>query len=123
MSRRRRTRSAKRDQVLHHERDDGLLGRVIVTRADLIDELSKAFSFTKRESEHIITTIFATMTEALVRGEKVELRGFGSLRIRHRKPRAARNPKTNAALDVPPKMVLKFKGRPKPRRSANTRLF
>ena len=67
MSRRRRTRSAKRDQVLHHERDDGLLGRVIVTRADLLDELSKALNFTKRESERIITTIFETMTEALVR--------------------------------------------------------
>jgi len=120
MSRRRRTRSAKRDQVLHHERDDGLLGRVIVTRADLIDELSKAFSFTERESEYIITTIFETMTEALVRGEKVELRGFGSLRIRHRKPRAARNPKTGAAVDVPPKRVLKFKVGRELRRSVNT---
>jgi len=91
-----------------------------VTRADLIDELSKAFSFTERESEYIITTIFETMTEALVRGEKVELRGFGSLRIRHRKPRAARNPKTGAAVDVPPKRVLKFKVGRELRRSVNT---
>ena len=91
-----------------------------MTRADLIDELSKAFRFTERESEHIITTIFETMTEALVRGEKVELRGFGSLRIRHRKPRAARNPKTGAAVDVPPKRVLKFKVGQELRRSVNT---
>jgi len=91
-----------------------------VTRADLIDKLSKAFSFTERESEYIITTIFETMTEALVRGEKVELRGFGSLRIRHRKPRAARNPKTGAAVDVPPKRVLKFKVGRELRRSVNT---
>ena len=97
-----------------------MLGRVIVTRADLIDELSKALNFTKRESERIITTIFETMTEALVRGEKVELRGFGSLRIRHRKPRAARNPKTGAAVDVPPKRVLKFKVGQELRRSVNT---
>ena len=60
------------------------------------------------------------MTEALVRGEKVELRGFGSLRIRHRKPRAARNPKTGAAVDVPPKRVLKFKVGQELRRSVNT---
>ena len=66
-----------------------------------------------------ITTIFETMTEALVRGEKVELRGFGSLRIRHRKPRAARNPKTGAAVDVPPKRVLKFKVGQELRRSIN----
>ena len=91
-----------------------------MTRADLIDKLSKAFSFTERESEYIITTIFETMTEALVRGEKVELRGFGSLRIRHRKPRAARNPKTGAAVDVPPKRVLKFKVGRELRRSVNT---
>jgi len=67
-----------------------------------------------------ITTIFETMTEALVRGEKVELRGFGSVRIRHRKPRAARNPKTGAAVDVPPKRVLKFKVGQELRRSVNT---
>ena len=91
-----------------------------MTRADLIDKLSKAFSFTERESEYIITTIFETMTEALVRGEKVELGGFGSLRIRHRKPRAARNPKTGAAVDVPPKRVLKFKVGRELRRSVNT---
>jgi integration host factor subunit beta len=89
-----------------------------VTRADLIDELSKAFRFPKPESERIITTIFETMTEALVRGEKVELRGFGSLRIRHRKPRAGRNPKTGAAVDVPPKRVPKLAGQ-ELRRSLN----
>ena len=75
-----------------------------MTRADLIDKLSKAFSFTERESEYIITTIFETMTEALVRGEKVELRGFGSLRIRHRKPRADRRgggcPTTKAGAEI-----------------------
>ena len=81
-----------------------------MTRADLIDELSKAFSFTERESEYITTTIFETVTEALVRGEKVELRGFGSLRIRHRKPRAARNPKTGAAVD-PTKAGAEIQGR------------
>ena len=56
-----------------------------MTRADLIDELSKAFRFTERESEHIITTIFETMTEVLVRGEKVELRGFGRCGIGRRR--------------------------------------
>ena len=90
-----------------------------MTRADLIDELSKAFSFKERESEYIITTIFETMTEAFVRGEKVELRGFGSLRIRHRKPRAGRNPKTGATVEVPPKRVPKFKVGQELRRSIN----
>ena len=77
-------------------------------------------NFTKRESKRIITTIFETMTEAHVRGEKVELRGFGSLRIRHRKPRAGRNPKTGATVEVPPKRVPKFKVGQELRRSINS---
>ena len=60
------------------------------------------------------------MTEALVRGEKVEIRGFGSLRIHHRKPRAGRNPKTGATVEVPPKRVPKFKVGQELRRSINS---
>ncbi len=55
-----------------------------MTRVDLIDELSKVSNLTKKESETIITIIFDNITEARAKGDKVELWGFGSFRIRRR---------------------------------------
>ncbi len=56
-----------------------------MTKADLIDEISKISSLTKKETETIVNTIFDNITDALSKGDKVELRGFGSFRIRHRR--------------------------------------
>jgi len=65
-----------------------------MTKADLIDEVSKLSNLTKKETETIVNTIFDNITDALAKGDKVELRGFGSFRIRHRNSRKGRNPKT-----------------------------
>src|SRR5437870_9212441 len=67
-----------------------------MTKADLIDEVSKLSSLTKKETETIVNTVFDNITEALAKGDKVELRGFGSFRIRHRNSRKGRNPKTGS---------------------------
>ena len=80
-----------------------------MTRADLIEELAKVSNLTKKESETIVNTIFDTITEALAKGDKVELRGFGSFRIRRRRARRGRNPKTGTSINVPPKRVPFFK--------------
>ncbi len=80
-----------------------------MTKAELIDELSKVCKLTKRESETIVETVFDSITEALARGDKVELRGFGSFRIRQRRARRGRNPKTGTMVGVPPKRVPFFK--------------
>jgi len=53
--------------------------------------------------------VFRSIIEALHRGEKIELRGFGSFRLRKREPRKGRNPKTGDKVDVPPKKVPYFK--------------
>src|SRR5213080_1741834 len=58
-----------------------------MTKADLIDEVSKLSNLTKKETETIVNTIFDNITDALAKGDKVELRGFGSFRIRHRNTR------------------------------------
>ena len=58
-----------------------------MTKADLIDEVSKLSNLTKKETETIVNTIFDNITDALAKGDKVELRGFGSFRIRHRNSR------------------------------------
>lgn len=80
-----------------------------MTKADLVDEVARQSNFTKKESELIVTTVFDNITEALTKGDKVELRGFGSFRIRHRNARKGRNPKTGTSVSVPEKRVPFFK--------------
>ena len=80
-----------------------------MTKADLVEETAKVLHLRRTESEVIVSTIFEKITEALAEGDKVELRGFGTFRIRHRKPRKGRNPKTGSPVDVPLKRVPFFK--------------
>jgi integration host factor subunit beta len=80
-----------------------------MTKADLIGELSKVANLTKKQSEAIVDSVFDGITEALARGDKVELRGFGSFRIRRRRARRGRNPKTGTLVSVPAKRVPFFK--------------
>ena len=80
-----------------------------MTKADLVEELSKAANLTKKQSEAIMDTIFDSITEALAKGDKVELRGFGSFRIRRRRARRGRNPKTGTMVGVLAKRVPFFK--------------
>ncbi len=65
-----------------------------MTKAELVEEVSRVSDLTKKHSEVIVDTVFRSIIEALHRGEKIELRGFGSFRLRKREPRKGRNPKT-----------------------------
>src|SRR4051812_3463008 len=80
-----------------------------MTKAELVEEVSRVSDLTKKHSEVIVDTVFRSIIEALHRGEKIELRGFGSFRLRKREPRKGRNPKTGDKVDVPPKKVPYFK--------------
>src|SRR5690606_17058149 len=80
-----------------------------MTKAELVEEVSKVSDLTKKHSEVIVDTVFKAIIDALHRGEKIELRGFGSFRLRKREPRKGRNPKTGDKVDVPPKRVPYFK--------------
>jgi integration host factor subunit beta len=80
-----------------------------MTKADLIEEVARQSNLTKKESELIVTTVFDNIAEALSKRDKVELRGFGSFRIRHRNARKGRNPKTGSSVSVPEKRVPFFK--------------
>jgi len=77
--------------------------------AELVEEVSRVSDLTKKHSEVIVDTVFKSIVDALHRGEKIELRGFGSFRLRRREPRKGRNPKTGDRVDVPPKQVPYFK--------------
>ena len=91
-----------------------------MTKADLIDEVAKVSNLTKKESETIVNTVFDNITDALAKGDKVELRGFGSFRIRQRNARKGRNPKTGTGVSVPEKRVQFFKVGKRLRELVNT---
>jgi integration host factor subunit beta len=80
-----------------------------MTKADLVEEVTKLGDLTRRDSETIVETIFDSVIGALRSGDKIEIRGFGSFRIRQRKPRIGRNPKTGTKVEVPAKKVPYFK--------------
>jgi len=81
-----------------------------MTKSVLIEKISERIgSLTKKQTEIVVDTVFDSIKEALVSGEKIEIRGFGNFKPKNRKPRKARNPKTGEKVDVPEKKVLHFK--------------
>ncbi len=80
-----------------------------MTKADLVEEVIRVSSLNKKQAESIVNTVFDSIIEALQRDDKIELRGFGSFRVRRRRSRQGRNPKTGNRVDVPPKRIPYFK--------------
>ena len=80
-----------------------------MTKAELVEEVARTTQLTKKHAEIIVNTVFDSIVHSLKTGEKIELRGFGSFRLRKREPRKGRNPKTGDKVDVPPKKVPYFK--------------
>lgn len=79
-----------------------------LTEAALVEKVADAAGLTKKCAETIVDTLFGSIAEALRHGEKVELRGFGSFRLRRRRPHRGRNPRTGDRVDVPSKRVAYF---------------
>ena len=81
-----------------------------MTKADLIDEVSRLAELTRKDSEVIVETIFDSVVRSLRVGDKIEIRGFGSFRTRQRKPRVGRNPnEPGSSFVIPPRATVKFK--------------
>ena len=80
-----------------------------MTKADLVEKVTAVGDLTRRDGEVVVETIFESVIGALKGGDKIEIRGFGSFRIRQRNPRIGRNPKTGERVDVPAKRVPYFK--------------
>lgn len=80
-----------------------------MTKAELIEEVSRVVEMSRKDSEVIVETIFDSVVRALRGGEKIEIRGFGSFRTRQRQPRIGRNPKTGTRVEVPAKRIPFFK--------------
>ncbi len=81
-----------------------------MTRSELIEEVaSRSPNFTKKDVELIISTLFQSIGESLARGEKIEVRGFGSFKVKQRNARKGRNPKSGEGIFVDSKSVPFFK--------------
>ena len=80
-----------------------------MTKADLIEEVSRVVEMTRKDSEVIVEAIFDSIVRALRGADKIEIRGFGSFRTRQRQSRVGRNPKTGTRVDVPAKKIPYFK--------------
>lgn len=80
-----------------------------LTKADLVEEVTKVTELPRKESEIVVETIFESIIQALQTNDKIEIRGFGSFRTRQRRGRTGRNPKTGAKVEVPPKRIPYFK--------------
>lgn len=80
-----------------------------MTKADLVEEVSRITEVKRKEAEVIVETIFDSIMHALRGKDKVEIRGFGSFRTRQRRGRTGRNPKTGEKVEVPPKTIPFFK--------------
>ena len=82
-----------------------------MTKADLVEKVAVQVNLTKKDTEVVIDTIFDSISQALAAKNegKVELRGFGSFRVRKRSARQGRNPQSGNPVQVPAKRVPYFK--------------
>ncbi|MCL4806622.1 MAG: integration host factor subunit beta [Thermoanaerobaculia bacterium] len=80
------------------------------TKADLVEEVARSAELTKKQAEAVVESVFQGIIASLRAGQKIELRGFGSFKLRQRGARVARNPKKSGVkVHVPPKLVPYFK--------------
>jgi integration host factor subunit beta len=81
-----------------------------VTKRDLIEEVAQQYPrFSRRDAEVMVNAVFDSMTDALAKGERIEIRGFGSFIVKQRAAREGRNPRTGEVVSVAAKKVPLFK--------------
>jgi len=87
-----------------------MLTPAAMTRSDLVEELASRFpQLTQKDAESAVKAILDAMGEAMVRGHRIEIRGFGSFTINRRPPRIGRNPRSGESVAIPEKRVPHFK--------------
>lgn len=80
-----------------------------MTKADLINSIAEKSELSKKDSEKALNAALASITEALTKGEKVQLVGFGTFEVRNKKERMAINPRTKEKTPVPARKSPAFK--------------
>jgi integration host factor subunit beta len=85
---------------------------MIFGKADMVDALLEVAEIPRKECGEIVETIFDAILEGLQAGQRVEIRGLGTFRLRKRNARIGRNPHTGEPLAIPEKTVVYFKASP-----------
>ena len=82
-----------------------------MTKADLVEQVTESIGpgINKKDCALIVDGFLSAVKAALANGDHIEIRGFGTFKVRHRKSRMARNPRTGEAVHVPPRDVPVFK--------------
>ena len=80
-----------------------------MTKSKLISKLAEKMRISNKEAATVVETVFDEIAQSLARGQRVELRGFGSFGLKQRRGREGRNPKTGEAVQVDSKRVMFFK--------------
>ena len=80
-----------------------------MNKTELVSSVAEKAEITKKDAEKAVNAVFASIEEALVDGEKVQLVGFGTFEVRNRKARIGRNPQTNEEIQIPAAKVPAFK--------------
>jgi len=80
-----------------------------VNKTELVSAVAEKADLTKKESERVINALFASIEEALAKGDKVQLVGFGTFEVRDREARKGRNPQTGEEIEIPATKVPAFK--------------
>ena len=80
-----------------------------VIKLDIINEVVTRTGVTKTKAERAVEIVFESMKQALAKGDRIELRGFGVFNVRPRKTGIGRNPRTGAEVNIPPGKAVRFK--------------
>lgn len=80
-----------------------------MTKADIVEEVANATGLTKRDVGVVVDLLLETISQALADRERIEIRGFGSFKVKTKRARIARNPRTGERVQVPEKVVPYFK--------------
>ncbi len=80
-----------------------------MTKAEMVEKVSSKINLTKKDTARVVNIVFGSIIQALAQGDKVELRGFGTFRVRSRESRDGRDPRTGDTVQIPSKKVPFFK--------------
>lgn len=80
-----------------------------MTKSELIDRLVQATDLPKKRAEEAVNCVFLSMADALAKGQRIEIRGFGSFSLKQHRSYTGRNPKTGEIVPVSEKASIHFK--------------
>ena len=76
-----------------------------MTKADIVNEIAEKTGLTKTDTSLVVEGVLDSISNALVKGKNIEIRGFGRFKVKRRAPRTARNPRTGDAVPIPARNV------------------